>query len=315
MAALAKRSWWSKLFIAVFAAVLGFCSPAVFPENSGLVVLYPDLPDYNAVFEAIADGVAKKNPGPIYRISLPANYTVSDLKQRLANQPVKGVVALGRRGLEAAQQVEWTGPVVVSAILWDPSLSAHQIPGISLDPDPRRVLGSLRMLAPDIRRVFTIVNYEQNKWLLDRARSAVAELGLTLTIKDAATLRTAAQAYRDVLQNIDPTHDALWLPLDPNFDESTLRLILGTAWKKRLVVFSSGPDMAQRGALFSFYPDYKAIGYHVAELLQDAPLAEPGNRTIRPTSDIKLTVNLRTAQHIGLELNNEVKAKIEVIFK
>ncbi len=171
------------------------------------------------------------------------------------------------------------------------------------------------MLAPDIRRVFIVANSEQNKWLLDRTRSAAVDLGLTLTIKNATTLRTAAQSYRDVLENIDPKHDALWLPLDPNFDESTLRLILGIAWKNRLVVFSSGPDMAQRGALFSFYPDYKAIGYHVAELLEDAPVSKLDTNAIRPTSDIKLAVNLRTAQHLGLEFNNDVKAKIEVVFK
>lgn len=315
MATSAKSSVRPRIIFAILAAVLCFSSSAIRSESSAVVVIYPDLNDYNAIFESIAAGIEKKTTGPVHRIPLPEGYSPADLKESLAGRPVKGVVALGRRGIEAVQRSDWKGPTAVSAIIWDSSLSAPPLPGISLDPDPRKVLGHLKVLAPKIRRVHAVINQEQSGWLVERSRAAASELGFTLVVKAVATKRAAALAYGDVLNDIDAEHDALWLPLDPTFDEATLRLVLGAAWKRRLVVFSSAPEHAQRGALFSFYPDYQAIGQRLAGLLQEQPTADPRNRLIRPTTDIKLAVNLRTARHLGFEYSRYVEAKFDVVFR
>lgn len=313
MAIPAKSSARPRAVLAALAAVLCFSSSAIRSESPAIAVLHPDLNEYNAVFESITGGIAKNTAGPVDRIPLAENYSRADLKERLARGSTKGVVALGRRGIEAVQRLDWKGPTVIGAVIRDDSLNAHRFPGISLDPDPRKVLGYVKRLAPKIRRVHAVVDPERNAWLVERSRAA--ELGLALVVKEAGTKRAAAMAYRDVLSEIDAEHDALWLPLDPTFDEATLRLVLSEAWKRRLVVFSSAPEHAQRGALFSFYPDYPAIGRRLASLLQEQPGADPLIGSIRPTTDIKLAVNLRTARHLGLEFGREVEATFEVVFK
>lgn len=310
-----RRSGRAKFLIAALVAALCFLSPILHSQEPAVAVLYPDLNDYNAVFESISDGVEKKTPGKIYRLPLSQNYSPTELKQELAAHQVRSVIALGRRGLEAIQKTDWTGPIAVSAVIWDPSLRDRRIPGIVLDPDPRKIFSTLRTLAPQIRRVHTVITPDQNSWLAERSRNAAAEFGIALVIKEATTKRSAAIAYLDVLNSIDRQHDALWLPLDPAFDEATLQLVLSTAWKNRVVVFSSAPEHAQRGALFSFYPDYNAIGQRLAGVLAEPRAADSTSASLRPAIDLKLAVNLRTARHLGLEYSRDVETKFEVVFK
>lgn len=315
MAMLVKPFAWPRIVPAVLAAVLFVGSSASRSEESAVVVLYPDLNEYNAIFESIADGVQKRTTALVRRLPLAENYSPADLRKYLESQSVKGVVALGRRGVEAVQRSDWTGPTIVGAVIWDGSLHARRLRGISLDPDPRKVLGHVRTLAPRIRRVHAVINQDQNGWLVERSRAAASELGLKLVVKEVASKREAALAYRDVLKDIDAEHDAIWLPLDPTFDEATLRFVLSAAWKKRVVVFSSTSEHAQRGALFSFYPDYPAMGQRLAGVLLDPHAGDPAAGPIRPTADIRLAVNLRTARHLGFEYSRDVEAKFEVVFK
>lgn len=299
------------------ALVAGLCfgSSATRSESPTIAVLYPDLNEYNAVFESITGGIEKNTIGSVERIPLTEDYSRADLKERLARGSPKGIVALGRRGIEAVQRLGWKGPTVIGAVIRDASLNAQRSPGISLDPDPRKVLGYVKRLAPKIRRVHTVVDPERNAWLVMVSRVAATELGLVLVVKEAATKRATAIAYRDVLSEINAEQDALWLPLDPKFDEATLRLVLSEAWERRVVVFSSTPEHAQRGALFSFYPDYPAIGRRLANLLRDQRDTDPLLGSVRPTTDITLAVNLRTARHLRLEFGREIEATFEVVFK
>lgn len=292
-----------------------FSASTIAAESPVVVVCYPDLNDYNAIFESIAAGVQMQTTGTVQRIALPDDYSVARLRKRLTSGRVTGVVALGRRGIEAVRRAHWTGPSVISAVLWDASLKTLDLPGVVLNPDPHKVLEHLKQLAPKIHRVHAVIDREQGGPLADRSRAAAADLGLTLIVREVATRRAAALAYRDILKTIDPEHDALWLPIDPTFDETMLRLVLTQAWNRRLVVFSSAPDHAQRGALFSFYPDYRAIGERLAEMLRAQLPPDPVQTPLRLTSDIRLAVNLRTARHLGFDYPRDVEATFAVVFQ
>ncbi|MHB8623872.1 MAG: ABC transporter substrate binding protein [Sulfuricaulis sp.] len=297
------------------AAMLSFSQADSIADESGIAVIYPDLNDYNAIFESIAEGVSTNVSGPVYRIALSENTAPTELQSRLAASSVKGIIALGRRGIEVAKTLDWKGPLVVGAVIGDPSTESNRVPGISLDPDPISFFNYLRLLAPNIRRIYTVINPEQSNWLMERARAAAANHGLMLVVRQAANRRASAFAYRDILNHLDPQRDGLWLPLDPNLDEATLQLVLATAWSKRIVIFSSTPDHAQRGALFSVYPNYPALGRRLADILRQQMAGETVQRGMRPISDLRLAVNLRTAHHLGFEYDDAVKARIEIVFK
>lgn len=285
-------------------------------ESKSVAVLYPDIGgEYSTVFSSIADGIAETVDAPLYRIPLANDYSSAGLANRLREVSTKGVVALGRRGLEASRAVEWNGPLVLGAVIRDSSIADKKLAGISLDPDPRSLFGYLKLVTPRVRRIHVIINQERSAWLIERARVAAADLGLSLVVKEVASRREAALAYRDVLANIDRSQDALWLPLDPNtVDETTLQLVLRAAWNDRFIAFSSTADHAQRGVLFSVIPDYVALGRQLGSLLQ-AQTRGDGAGGVRPNGELRLAVNMRTARHLGLELSRATEAKIGVVYQ
>lgn len=285
-------------------------------DSRSVAVLYPDIGgEYGTVFSSIADGIADTVGAPLYRVPLSSDYSHASIANRLRDVSARGVVALGRRGLEASRAAEWGGPLVLGAVIRDSSVADNRFSGISLDPDPRVVLGHLKLLAPRIRHVHLIINQERTGWLAARARAMAGELGLSLLVREVTSRREAALAYRDVLATIDNSQDALWLPLDPDtVDETTLQLVLKTAWNERFVAFSSAPEHAQRGLLFSVIPDYAALGRQLGKLLQ-AQVRGEASSGIRPNSELRLAVNMRTARHLGLELSRSTEAKIGVVYQ
>ncbi len=314
MAAFSKFSQYFRTITGVVFLAIVICTPVVGEDTKSIAVFYPNLSsDYNAVFESIAEGVAKANKLPVRRIPLSENYSPDDLKKQLSAINAYAVVALGRRGLNASKSIDWKGPIVYGGVIWDSSAPIDKASGITLDPDPRAVFIHLKKVAPRVKRVHAIIDREQSGWLANRAHAAAAELGLILEIKEITSHRTAAIAYRDLLEHINPSEDCLWLPLDP-IDESTLKLILTTAWTKRFAVISSNPDHAQRGTLYSVLPDYPMIGRRLASLLTDQ--RHPAFALdMRPNTDVRLAVNLRTARHLGIDYSHDTAAKFEVVYQ
>jgi putative ABC transport system substrate-binding protein len=283
-------------------------------DQERVAVLYPDLgSNFNAVFESIAAGVDQVMPGNVTRIELSPESSGADLDKRLESEKIRGVIALGRRGVQVARSLGWRGTLVVGAVVHDassPSLSAW---GIALDPDSRTVFSHLRALAPNVRRVYTVTNPALSGWSMDSAKSIAVTIGVQLEVRDAVTLRDSAIAFKEILDRIDPATEAIWLQLDP-IDDEILRTILSTAWNRRFVVFSNNADHASRGALYSVIPDYNAIGKELGSLLKtgshnNVPLG------LRPNSNLRLAANLRTARHLGIQYSPATIERMDVTYK
>jgi putative ABC transport system substrate-binding protein len=71
----------------------------------------------------------------------------------------------------------------------------------------------------------------------------------------------------------------------------------------------------ERGALFSVFPDHRAIGRRLARRLTRI-LAGQGNDDppLEAVREVKLVVNLRTLEHLGIRLSNEERERIELTF-
>ena len=85
------------------------------------------------------------------------------------------------------------------------------------------------------------------------------------------------------------------------------------AWAREIVVFSSKPSHAKRGALFSTYPDNFVLGQHLFKMVNELALL-PEDKKFAPLSSMQLAVNLRTAAHLGLKYSAEQQQKFKLTF-
>jgi putative ABC transport system substrate-binding protein len=78
-------------------------------------------------------------------------------------------------------------------------------------------------------------------------------------------------------------------------------LVLQESWSQDIAVFSSNFVHVRRGVLFSLYPDNVALGKSLAGLAQGMLVSgNDGTHGMLPLRDVQSAVNLRTAQHLGI---------------
>ncbi len=307
-----------KTFRCLVASILLALLPA--PGFSGerpLAVIYPDVREpYQGVFQEIIAGVDEQSTRQVKTYVLSREYEQKALEAWLTGNNIGAIIALGRSGVNAAKSVADLVPVIGGALLLTPD-PARRESGISLDTDPETLFEQLKALAPAMQRVHVIYDPLASAWLIDLARIAARHHGLELFAYPAEGMKQSARLYRDVLEKADPRNSALWIPVDAGtVDEKViLPLVLKESWDRSILVFSSNPAHAKRGALFSFYPDNVALGRRLATMaeqsISDGARFDP---VIFPLRDVRIAVNRRTADHLGISITREQQQKFDLMF-
>ena len=309
-----QLSLWRSIcrFLLLQALVLLLIAPLPGLAEERVSVLYPDVsPPYSLVFEKIIDGIRSERAFSLNLIPLGAEFSKEELQQQVTVNGTQAIIALGRRGRQAATELQNNLPTVLGAV----PLVPQNATGISLSANPEQLFATLKAIAPETRTVSVVYSPTANAWLLPFAEQAAERQQLQLKSFPVKDLREAMLRYREILNGVDSRTEALWLPLDhiSSDDDVVLPLLLREAWKKDLIIFSSKPTDAQRGALFSMYPDNFGHGRELAALLTRR-LATPLVPTALPAEDLLLAVNLRTAAHLGINFTTQQQQHFDLTF-
>ena len=301
------------------AVSLLVCLAVLLPQASGIAagiaVIYPEIrPRYQVIFDTIVGGIERELGGDA-RVRVLGEGEESAAVEAWLNMRADDVVlALGRRGLNAVRELPAEVAKVVGAVRVQPGPETAGLWGISLAPAPRSLLAKLRELAPTVTRVSVVYNPENSQWLVDRAQQAAAEFGLELQALPVSDLREAAGRYEQILAAAQgEARDAIWLLQDKATvdDRSILPLILEESWKRDIVLFSSSQVHAKRGALFTMYPDYAAMGESLGAMARQAGAGIP---KIEPLHDLKVAANRRTAEHLGLGFSSRQLREFGLVY-
>lgn len=142
--------------------------------------------------------------------------------------------------------------------------------------DPRRVLETLREMAPRAQRIGLVYDPAQTGPLVEEARGAARALGLELVAQPARSVREAVRAYYRFERELQV--DALWLlPDGTTTVQETVYYALELAHWRRMVLIGVSRWYVASGALFALVP--------------------------RPAgAEYDLYVNSRTAARLGLRV-------------
>jgi putative ABC transport system substrate-binding protein len=290
--------------VLLLLSALVVTSPAWAAKEDAIAVIYPDIGEpYREIFAKIIEGIESKVGARIANYPVRADTDIGVLKDSLVHQNIKVVIALGRQGMKAATALNNDIKVVVGGVLTVPENEARGQPVISLSPDPVLLFARMKTLMPATKRVFVVYDPGFNGWVIKLAKEAARAQGLELVGYEAQDLHSAVRFYQEIFSTVDGHSDVLWLPQDSTtVEESTvLPLALQDSWNKSIAVFSSNYGYVRRGVLFSLYPDNVALGKSLAGLAQGILLSgDSGRRGMMPLRDVQSAVNLRTAQHLGI---------------
>lgn len=277
------------------------------PQGAGsIAIIYPDLGEpYRSVFSEIIAGIEEKARGRVSQIAVGPSADTSDLNNSLHRKDIRAVIALGRQGAKLAATLDNSFRVVVGGVLTNQENKARNQQVNVLTPDPALLFARIKTLMPKVRRIFTVYDPRQNAWLIRMAKEAARNQEIELIAIEALDLRGAMTAYDKIMTDSDNGRDAIWLPQDATAAEegTVLPMVLQESWNRNLTVFSSSPAHVRQGVLFSLYPDNFELGRHLGESAL-AFLDNDGNDTasLLPLRNVLVSINLRTARHLGLNI-------------
>jgi putative ABC transport system substrate-binding protein len=319
-----------KFFFIVFlitSLFLGGNSHAENTENdyaNKIAIFYPQAKEpYNSIYQNIISGsidAANKNSQriSIEKFIIKKSFNAKDIAKNLEQKHINKVIVLGRSGWKLAKQLssftldnQTKKFQVVSGAL---PIRPNGVSGISLITDPAYLFNYLYQVAPKVTQVHVAYS-ARSAWLIDLAKVAASEKNLKLNLKLVTSTAEAITFYQQLFDSGVSSKDAIWLPLDhiSSHDKITLPLILEKAWAKEVVVFSSKPSHAKRGALFSTYPDNFALGQHLFTMVQELE-EQPEQKNFSALKSTLLAVNLRTAAHLGLKYSSEQQQQFKLTF-
>jgi putative ABC transport system substrate-binding protein len=285
--------------------------------KGSIAVLYPNVSEpVRSAFISMIKGIEERTGVHVRSYAVEPRTDPADLNLQLKRNGVRLVIALGRQGLGVAAGLDRDILVLVGGALLLSDAEIVNVNGISLTPDPALLFARLRTMLPEVKRVLVVYDPRKTEWLLRLAREAARSQGLELVATEARDLGQAAHLYSTLIRAADSRRDALWLPHDTTtVEESTLLpLILKESWNNGLPIFSSNILHARKGALFAMSPNNVELGKSLAGAALGLMAGETRRKGVQPLRELHTALNLRTANHMGLNIGNQQQRTFDFIF-
>lgn len=298
------------LVVAVISLFMALTCHAATPAR--LLVLYPQVsPAYDQIFLEIIAGI-ESHPATSHQILpvLPTT-TQQEISNYINKNDIDAVIALGKQTYDLAHGFKTRLPVIHGGLLINPN--GHS--GISLMGAPEQFFSHLSEIAPNVKRVYTVYNEENSGWIIRLAQQSAKARGIELKAYAANDLREAAQKFKGIVDQSRDSSDGIWLLLDNILPDKTIMpIVLEAAWQRQVVIFSSNPSHTRRGALFALFPDHGQMGHSLAGLALEKISERPRQATVIPLSNLKVSLNRRTASHLGINYTQPAEEEVDVIY-
>ena len=196
-------------------------------------------------------------------------------------------------------------PVLFSAVT-DPAVAKILNKNVTGTSDKLENVGEqldiLLKLKPGVKKIGVLYNTsEQNSIVqVEEIKKQAQAKHLEVVVQGVTNFGELAQATK----NLVASTDALYLPTD-NLVVSSISLIASEAINAKKPVVSSENSSVELGALFTMGLDYYALGKRTGEMAIEILKGKPVSQIPFETSkQMKLYVNSKTAQALGLDLKN-----------
>ena len=300
------------LMMRYLISVLGV-SALMFPffvvaDSDDYAVVYPQVREpYAAIFRDYISGI-RTEVANIEEFSINGEGRGS-MEAAFQETPPLLLFALGNKSVKVVDDLKLNIPVV--GAITDRDYAKYLSAGVLLTPSADVYLENLFQVYEGIPAVATVYDPGADQELISMSEEILKEKGIDFTALPSSTIREAASAYRRILSEAEP-RSAIWLLSNNKYlDSSILSMILDIAWEKRLIVFASNPVFVKHGALFAIYPDNKGVGVTLGVMAKDVLSKEGGG--LQPLKDVKLALNERTRNHLGIDLSPSAQKKVELM--
>ncbi len=264
----------------------------------------PAVPQYKEA----ADAAQKLAPDASF-----ADVASPDAVNQLQHADV--VLAVGQKALDLARVTVPEKPIVYAMVLAAQAQPGKTVTGVALEVPPFAQFAQWKQMRFDGTRVGVIYDARESGPYVEEAGKAAGALGLTLISRPVRDAKDIKNALADLAGKID----VLWLVPDPKlFTMDMFRFVLAYTLDRKIALLGFLDAFTQSGALASMAPDYKDIGRRAMRLALGIAGRPPEQRLPVPapmTSPGSLTLNLKTARQLGIDIPDALVGKAQKVYR
>jgi putative ABC transport system substrate-binding protein len=269
-----------------------------------VIVSDQSVPQFKEAYEA----AQKVSPDASY-----AEENSPDATNQMKHADV--IVTIGQKALELARTTVPDKPIVYAMVLASQVQPSKSVTGVALEVPPFAQFAQWKQMKFDATRVGVIYNAKESSAYVQEAGKAAGALNLTLVTRQVADAKDVKTALADLADKID----VLWLVPDPHlFSPEMFRFVLGFTLDRKIALLGFLDTFTQSGAVASMSPDYKDIGRRAMRLALGIAGRAPEQRLPVPapmTSPGTLTINLKTARQLGIDMPETLVNKARQVYR
>jgi len=247
--------------------------------------------------------------------------TAQSIAQKFRTQGLDMILAIATPNAQASANIIKDIPVMFTAVT-DPVaagiVDSMETPGANItgttDMNPvGEQLELIKEFIPDVSDVGILYNPgEVNSVVqVDIAKAKAEEMGIKLheaTVSNSSEVSLAASSLVDDV-------DAIYVPTD-NIIVSALPSVLNITNSKNVPVFASENGQVEQGAIATLGIDYKLLGIQTGKMAARVLNgAETSSMSVESSDQLKLYLNKKAAEDIGLEIPQSVLDRADVVYE
>lgn len=220
---------------------------------------------------------------------------------------------VGTTATQSAMKEVGDIPIVAALVSNLDELRTGNATGVDLDFSPETHFYWLQRLVPGAKTVGVIFNPKKSANRIEAATQAARSLGLTLIAKQVETSQTLTDALNDLANDVQ----VLWTITDSTlFSPQTAEAVLLFSFRNRIPVVGLSTAWVKAGALYALDRDYLDLGTQCGEMAGKILHGVKAN-SLPPTPPRKVvyTVNLKTANHLKLDIAQPLVDGAQQVFK
>ncbi|MBI3595991.1 MAG: ABC transporter substrate-binding protein [Nitrospirae bacterium] len=225
------------------------------------------------------------------------------------------VLAVGSKAAGLARESFPDIPLVYCLVI-DPNrygLQSGNVTGIDLEIPIQSQFKAFKSVVPALKRIGVLYDPTKTSGLIRSAREEARHLNLELVEAEVRTAQEIPGAIRSLLPQIQ----GLWMVPDSTvITNDSFQFILLTTLEKGIPFMAFSDSFVKAGALLALSPDYVSIGKQSSVLVDQvirSGIPDQG-KVIYPET-ARLTINLKTAKILGLDIPEEVLKTADEVFR
>jgi putative ABC transport system substrate-binding protein len=247
--------------------------------------------------------------------------TAQSIAQRFRSQELDLILTIATPNAQAAANIIKDIPVMFTAVT-DPVaagiVDSMETPGANItgttDMNPvGEQLELIKEFIPNVSDIGILYNPgEVNSVVqVDIAKAKAKEMGVTLhegTVSNSSEVGLATSSLVDKV-------DAFYVPTD-NIIVSALPSVLNISNSKNVPVFASENGQVEQGAIATLGIDYKLLGIQTGKMAARVLNGEDtAGMSVESSDQLKLYLNTKAAEDLGLEIPEAVLERADVIYE